>query len=490
MAEQVMTTGARDLSAMTDEQVRELATRLEARNEELANTLEESMAQLQLAIDDIGWRPLGALQNDDEMPLDSLKKAAETCRALVTVNPLVKRGIAVRTSYIWGKGVKLGEGTEPWLTASVKRTLATTMAQLELERTAASDGNLVFLVDQGARTVQRLPFSQMSGTVSDVDDTEKVLYYKRTYTRRTSNLADYDTAVPAEETVEVWYPSDQLEGKPVSSIGQVPVNPNKRIVHVAFNRQVGWTWGVPDVFAVVFWSKAYKEFLENCATLTKAYSRFAWKVTSTTKKGQQRQANRLAQAPAKDPATGRTADVGGAVTLGANQDLTALQTVRSVDFSAGLPMASMIAAGLEIPLPMLTSDPGSGNRATAETLDTPTNTAMEARQQLMDDALKRVLEALGVTNIEFDWPPVSEDPVHRLIQAYDMAGRTGVLFPREWRELLMKALHLEGKEEPPTEDELPLVVKNQAAPPAQVDPMSRGDHELRDEGGQAHVEDT
>src|SRR5690554_7404357 len=96
----------------------------------------------------------------------------------------------------------------------------------------------------------------------------------------------------------------------------------------------------------------------------------------------------------------------------------------------------MIAAGLEIPLPMLTSDPGSGNRATAETLDTPTNTAMEARQQLMDDALRRVLRALGVGEVELDWPPVSEDPLHRLIQAYDMAGRTGVLFPQEWRELI------------------------------------------------------
>lgn len=486
MSEQVMT-GGRDLSQLDDPQVREVIAELEHRNEELT----ESMAQLVLAVDDIGWKPLGPLQSEEEMPLDTLKRAAETCRALVTINPLVKRGIAVRTSYIWGKGVKIGEPNAAWRTPSVNRTFGTTLAQLELERTAASDGNLIFLVDAARRTVQRIPFYQMSGVVTAVDDTETALYYKRTYTRRVANLSDYNTSAPAEEQVEVWYPSDELDTAPVSRIGQVEVDRTKRIVHVAFNRQVGWTWGVPDVFAVVFWSKAYKEFLENCATLAKAYARFAWKVTSSTKKGQQRVSSKLATAPSHDPATGRVADVGAAVSLGANQDVQALQTVRPVDFSAGLPLASMIAAGLEIPLPMLTSDPGSGNRATAETLDTPTNTAMEARQQLMDDALRRVLRALNVGEVELDWPPVSEDPLHRLMQAYDMAGRTGVLFPQEWRELILKAVKLETTTvEPPTEDELPVVLQGQNEAPAQVDPMSRGDHELRDEGGQAHTDET
>src|SRR5690554_7679352 len=73
------------------------------------------------AVDDIGWKPLGPLQSEEEMPLDTLKRAAETCRALVTINPLVKRGIAVRTSYIWGKGVKIGEPNAAWRTPSVNR---------------------------------------------------------------------------------------------------------------------------------------------------------------------------------------------------------------------------------------------------------------------------------------------------------------------------------------------------------------------------------
>lgn len=486
MSEEVLT-GARDMSQMSDDQVREVIAELEHRNEELA----ESMTQLRLAVDDIGWKPLGVHQSTEELPLDTIKKAAETCRALATINPLVKRGIAVRTSYIWGGGVQLGQRSERWYNRSVRRTIGDTVAQLELERSAASDGNLIFLVDTVQRTVQRVPFHQMSGTVTAPDDNETVLYYKRTYTEFSTDLSNVnvDGTLPTQEVRHVWYPSEELEARPVDSIANVPVDRTKRIVHVAFNRQVGWTWGVPDVFAVVFWSKAYKEFLENCATLQKAYARFAWKVTSSTKKGTSRVATKMAEPPQRDPVTGNYNNVGASVALGAGQDMQALQTVRPVDFSSGLPLASMIAAGLEIPLPMLTSDPGSGNRATAETLDEPTKLAMESRQQLMDDVIRRIKELLGAPETEIEWPPVDDEPTHRKVQAADMAGRTGMLFPREWRELIMRAAGLEFDDrEPPNEEQLPVMLQSNGDGPAQVDPMSRGDHELRDEGLQSHTD--
>src|SRR5690606_36522992 len=149
--------------------------------------------------------------------------------------------------------------------------------------------------------------------------------------------------------------------------------------------------------------------------------------------------------------------------------------------------------------PMLTSDPSSGNRATAETLDGPTELAMEARQSLMRDALHRVLRLLGASDVTVEFPPVSEEPLHRMVQAIDQAGRTGMLFDTEWRALLLKALDLEGVAEAPDEDEIPKVVQIRTEQneqqenldaPAQPEPPSYGDHELRDEGGQAHTENT
>lgn len=476
----------RKLEDMDTDQLKEHIRVLVDQNE----MLEESIRDISLAVDDFGWKPLGAAQPEQAMDLDTVKKIAETCRALVVVNPLVKRGIAVRTSYIWGGGVQLGDRSQSWYNRSVKRTMGTTLAQLELERSAAADGNLFFLVDIRQGTVQRIPMWEISGKATSEDDAEKVTYYKRTYTRYSGEQSP--NYYQPGETQHVWYPSDELDTAPTSQINNVRVDRSKRVVHVAFNRQVGWTWGVPDVFAVVFWSKAYKEYLENCATLARAYGQFAWKVIASTKKGHQRAASKLAQTPQRDPATGKYLDIGGTAVLGGGQDLQPLQNIRPVDFGAGLPLASLIAAGLEIPLPMLTSDPGSGNRATAETLDEPTRLAMEARQQLMDDALKAIAELLGQRDLQIEWPPLGEEPVHRRVQAIDMAGRTGMLYPDEWRAQILDALDIEDERtEPPGEDDLPLTVQNaqQSDEPAQVDPPSRGDHELRDEGGQAHTEE-
>lgn len=467
------------------EEIRHLSTE----NEDLR----ESIRDVSLAVEDIGWRPLGEHTPQQAMKLDTVKKIAETCRALVVVNPLVKRGIAVRTSYIWGQGVRMqGPDGSLWRpNRSVRRTLSTTLAQLEIERTAAADGNLFFLVDPAKRTVQRVPMWEISAVATDPSNGEYTKYYKRTYTE----YGPGDFSSPGfrnGEQREVWYPSDELEERPLRQLDDgVDVDAAKRIVHVAFNRQVGWPWGIPDTFAVVFWSKAYKEYLEDCSTLSKAYRQFAWKVISSTKKGNQRAASRMAQTPRRDPVTGQYLNVGGTAVLGPGQDLQPLQNIRPVDFGAGLPLASLIAAGLEVPLPMLTSDPGSGNRATAETLDEPTRLAMEARQQLMDDAIKSIAELLGEPGLQIEWPPLGEEPVHRRIQAIDMAGRTGMLYPAEWRSQVLSALEIESdSEQPPGEDDLPLTVQNAQQQPAQVDPPSRGDHELRDEGTQAHTEET
>src|SRR5690606_34757808 len=146
--------------------------------------LAESLADITLAIDDLGWDPLqGFDRSDHELSLRSLHKASEVCRSLVTINPLVKRGIAVRTSYIWGGGVRIGADTDSWYNVSVAPRLGTTLAQLEIERTAAADGNLFFPVDEQGRTVQRIAFGQIDGSVSAQEDSEAIHYYRRSYNR-------------------------------------------------------------------------------------------------------------------------------------------------------------------------------------------------------------------------------------------------------------------------------------------------------------------
>jgi hypothetical protein len=150
----------------------------------------------------------------------------------------------------------------------------------------------------------------------------------------------------------------------------------------------------------------------------------------------------------------------------------------------------LVAAGLEVPLPALTSDPSDGNRATAETLDDPTKLAMLARQQMMDDAFQEVFRVIRI-EAAVEWPEIAPEPLHRRMQATDMAIRTGTLSDVESRALVKDTLG--GKwedlpEAPPALEDLPVLIRKEAEGPEQVDPMSRGDHSLRDEGGQAHTD--
>lgn len=488
-----------EVGSMEAGELRGLIADLEHRNDQLLEAVREGGAdgpvqesaafgRIGLAIDNIGWNPLGSPGGEHPLTLDTIQRISETGQALTIVNPMVKRGLQMRTSYVWGPGVQLYPADAPWVNPSVQRAFGTIQAQGELERTGAADGQLFFLVNRTRGTVRRVPITQIAGAALAPGDPERILYLRRTYTDYSVELDVRFGDSPVDgsgRVVEVWYPTDELEGTPTGDIRGIRVAQDEVMVHVPFNRAVGWTWGVPDVLSVIFWSQAYKEFLENSATLTKAYARFAWKVVSSTKKGHTRTASRLAEPPRRDPATGHEADVGAAVALGANQDVQALQSARSVDFNSGRPLAALVAAGLEVPLTALTSDPTEGNRATAETLDEPTKLGMQARQQLMGHAIGRVKRALGVPVEEIEWPEISPEPLHRIVQGVDTAGRTGMLFPKEWRHLLLQALDIgDGAEEPPGESELPVVVRSEAIPPPQSDPPSARNPELRDEPGQ------
>lgn len=565
---------SKPLEEMSLAEIQTFVSNLEARNEELTGLVSEEMREAgefgraQLALEDIGWRPLmGATDGANSFTLDALHSASELCRAVATVNPLVERGLKVRTGYIWGSGVSVvptefvsGPGRprtvnlQPELPEGVEEVLTSTLAQLELESTASTDGNLFFLVDRKTKDVQRVPFEEITEGVSQRGNRERLLYIRRTWN-------DWDLEMDFGSDVEVkpftdpkssargrswlrsdreggsgkaqfsfrdvWYPTPAGlrvlgRGRGADRIAGDPVDHSKVLVHVPFNRLTGWRWGIPDVLPAVWWTKAYKEYLENCATLAKAYARFAWKVTSDRSRSVRRTAAAMAQAPRIDPATGNPLNVGASAVLGAGQDLSAVGGNAKVDFEAGRPLAAMIAAALDVPLPALTEDPSIANNAAATSLDTSTTLVMQARQKVMDETFQRIFRILGL-KVRIRWPEISEEPVHRRLQALDMAIRLGLISADEGRAMVLDAWHDKWNDFPakaPRLEDLPFILggraqgsKNSNSPetpenpprgaggpgapgplkagnyrsnvaPKQPDPMSRGDHELRDEGGE------
>src|SRR5699024_5816075 len=159
-------------------------------------------------------------------------------------------------------------------------------------------------------------------------------------------------------------------------------------------------------------------------------------------------------------------------------------------FTNGRPMAAFIAAGLEIPLQVLTSDAGQGgSRTVDQTLDEATVNAMIARQKMMDDALADVAYMIGRDSFDIEWPEVSPEPAHRQMQALDQAVRMGALYGAEMRISAGKIVGVDTsrRKEPPSKDEVPVCVSEEWT--TQPHPSSHGDHDLRRQQDKPHVDE-
>lgn len=563
----------RDSVEQTDDitELKAAVNLLETRNEELSRTLQSELMEAgefgkaQLALEDIGWKPLqGFTDGSNSFTLEGLHRSSELCRAVATINPLVRRGLKVRTGYIWGSGVSVVPkefsgnrgrprtvNTTPTLPEGLEDVLTGTLAQMEIESSVATDGNLDFLVSKSEKTVQRIPFEEITDGVSEKGNREKLLYVRRTWNDwgvEDENVSQTSRPFSRVDAAQfgrtwmsisdqrgasdlrlrsVWYPTPAaLRGRasrrPTSIRGE-PIDFSHVLVHMSFNRLTGDRWGVPDVLPAIWWTKAYKEYLENCATLSKAYARFAWKVTNDKSKGVRRTAATLAQAPRTDPSTGQPLSVGASAVLGAGQDISPVGGSGHVNFDAGRPLIAMVAAALDVPLYDLTADSSYGNRSTAESQGTSSKLVMRARQRIMDSVYKTVFELLGL-KVRLRWPEISDEPIHRKLQAIDMAVRLGLVSAREARTMLLDAWGDKWTDfpaEPPKAEDLPLVLSSMYSsapedtsdegegggtpevargsrggvpgplragnrpggrPPRQPEPLSAGDHELRDEG--------
>lgn len=431
--------------------------------------LQESLADVKLALDNVGWNPMGEDVNVRELPLTTIKAQSQTTRALAVINPLIKRGLSVRTAYIWGNGIildGLDENSEFAKLPANRKALLSEKAQAELESCLGTDGNFFLLVTKpgmgkargkarAAGQLQRLPMWQITGAVSNPENREEVWFYRREWTTTvTTPGSEVETT---KDNIE-YFPAidyDEGIGRPTRFKGK-KVNWDSAIAVETANKQVGWRWGVPDLLPVMFWAKAHKEFLENQAMLVKAYSRYAFKVTAPTTAGARSAATKVGTAPTLDPMTGEPQSVGATAVAGMGTTISAIgRTGGSVDFKAGLPLAGYVAAGLGVPLNELTADAGEANRASAETLSSSNEKVMKARQAEHIMFFESIFAYLGL-DVKVSFPKIEEEAVYRQIQSITSLLPLNVFSAKEIRALIVRALDLQDMDEDsvPTEEEL------------------------------------
>jgi hypothetical protein len=459
--------------------------------------LRESLHELALAMEDRNWTLLSGIDDNDQIPLRALKASATKNRDLAAINPLIKRAISVRTSYVWGEGVEFEGGKQEKLLKDNKKFF-TLKSYTELERTLDTDGNLFLLLEKKGRSgkITRIPFKQITGFVTNPDDAEDVWFWQRSYNRVEQKEGNSN---PETKEIVEWYPADDYAGewKP-TKIGDHPVVYGKAILSDGTNMQVGWSLGIADVTAVAFWAKAYKESLENAHTLSKALARIAWTITTKSPAATRDIATKVATPPTIDPRTGQYNNAGASVALGEGQSLQAVNKSGSgVNFAAGAPLAAMVAAGMDLTLPMITADPTNANRSASETLDEPTIKGFIARRKFFDGFFARLFAYFGQEK-KIIWPKIQKDAPHRVMQSLGLADAAGVLFDEEVRTIAIEVLGIENAKEGLPErrkvatENLINGQQNQPdgsadAVPAQgksgsVGPLADDDNELRDAG--------
>jgi hypothetical protein len=375
--------------------------------------LAESLADLELAFEDRGWDRL-AVNATREFSPEGLRRARELCRVMTVANPLLKRGLGLRKAYVWGQGVGIsvrdkgdkGQDVNAVVQSFlddpfVKKTFSGTQAHEEMEQAAFTDGDLFLALFTSKLTgkVQPrwLPVDEITDIIHDPQDQISVWYFRREYVERT-----IVNGMTAQATRTVYYPALGYEPqlKPPTINGH-DVLWDAPVRMVSVNRPSGSSRGVPDAFAAIAWARHYKEFLEQWATLMRALARYAWQ-TKTRGDRAKAVAAKIGTAPPLTRETIRDGNLAGAgshVVSDPNTSLEAIpKTGATIDADSGRPLAAMVATALEVPVTMLLGDPGvSGARATAQTLDQPTELGFQLRQELWAEF------KIDVLNHVIDW---------------------------------------------------------------------------------------
>ena len=376
----------------------EVATRSLAELEDRQTLLQESISELELALEDVGWIRL-TFQALQEFTRAGLRTICEISRVMWLKNPIIKRGVNVQAHYVFGQPVSI-VAADPEVDEVIQRFLEDSQNQVELTSPEAMItketelqilGNIffVFFTDPttGRVRVRSIPMSEIEEIRSNPEDAKEPWFYKRTWTQMAVD------GVGSEQRAALYPDWHYHPSNKAGRVGDLPVAWGAPVYHIRVNRLSDMKFGVSEVYASIDWAKAYKGFLEDWATLARAYSRFAHKLT--VKGG----TAAVAAAKAQVEAHGRPL-VGSTYVGTVGADLSPVR-IGGANLTAedGRRILLMAIAGTGLPETFF-GDVSVGTLATAYSLDRPTELQMVARQTLWTGVLERICYFVTVAAIE------------------------------------------------------------------------------------------
>lgn len=365
--------------------------------------LQERIAELELALDDVGYERIGDSNFDKQFTKASIDKIAAMARVYWLKNPLIKRAVATQANYVFGQGVDVVAADEDVQTVvdafmedSKNRAELTgeqAMLTKETELQVTSNLFFTFFTDplNGATRVRTIPMSEITRIIYNPDDSKEPWYYYRQWQQpKEPGSQKYEMHQAMYPDIN-YMPKGGLP-KHFNGIEVMALNP---VYHVKTNCLSDMEYGVSEIYAAIDWAKAYKDFLEDWYTIVKSLSKFAWKATSKSGATGMGQAKQVLEGAINGGSNPMNSDLPGQAAQvwmsSDNFDLAPMpKSGATVAVDDGRRALLMVCAATGI-YEHYFGDPSTGNLATAKAMEQPMLLMFQERQELWTDVFNTIL---------------------------------------------------------------------------------------------------
>jgi len=446
--------------------------------------LQERLADLELALEDKDWMRLNQAESR-EFSREGLEKINKLARMYWLKNPLIKRAVAVQTSYVFSKSIEISSSDDDvqefidqfWDDEKNKAELTTHQSLIQKENEMQIFSNIFFVFftnfSTGHTTVRTISEDEIKDIVCNPEDSKEVWYYKRQWTQRKLNTStgNYET-----ETRTAYYPDFRYDPEPKNKpdkIGQHKVMWDNPVYHVKVNCLSDMKFGVSEIYAAFDWAKAYKGFLEDWATIVKALSRFAWKKKV---KGSKSKVNQIAKN--SNTGIGRNgfskennppATTGSTYVSNEGVSLEPVKTQGATTKAEdGRRLLLMVSAATGI-YEHYFGDPSTGNLATSKSMERPMELMFKERQNLWHDVFENIIKFILTQSYEAANGIITDEPaelmktvditmpellekdisnkVDAIIKAGTLDGKRPVLNTEDIMKMLLRELEVDNIDE-------------------------------------------
>lgn len=435
-----------------DPTIKELSEKISALSNE-NETLQESLSDVRMMMDyeDRGWEAIFGYASGDRtegLDLEEVKSVSEKARTKVAAASLEKRASDLHGGYVFGNGIEI-DGTirDPKADTRGRRpgeikffedtinqeNLFSDSAHKELQRARFTDGNVVVFCDTKTKQVRRIPIYEISGILTHPDHPDEITAWLRTWTHYTPS--------GEAKTKRAWAYTNRHSGTKATSIKvgneSVKVLQNTVAIDLRANRQVGWTYGIPDALAGMMWTEAYGQVLRYGQIVNESLAKIVYKVISKTQKTASTVGVKLG-----------SVGPGGAAAVGEGQDIQLVNSSqRSFDFTAARPLAAMAASAWNLSnIDLLADSSAAGSSyGAAQTLSAGIQNAMKGMQQDWTQFYADIFEAVGFERPSIRWEPMEEPDAYRMAQ--ELTLYSVALSDVEYRREVLDRLDIPGNPE-------------------------------------------